>query len=159
MSITEQIDLLKELKLSKNSLQKQYRCGIIDYIGFTNELTLIKSKERKIKEDLLQRVHVGRGGKLREINYHEDRGRWETKMPDGKKRTARDKDILYDKILEWYGIMPRDNKLSHIFELAVKEKERTENNNPQTIAHHRADYKRFITKEFGNRKFSRVSQQ
>ena len=89
----------------------------------------------------------------------DSRNLWFTKMPDGSKLYAKDLDTLYDKLISWYGIIPVDaNKLSDIFGLAITEKERTDNNNSQTIEHYRADYKRFITEEFGNRDIQKISR-
>lgn len=152
------LDLLSDLQQEKNFILKQRKYGIISYIDSVNELEMISRKELKIKRSLVDKAHVGKNGEPRKISYMKNKELWYTKMPDGTKLYAKDIDSLYEKLFSWYHLMADEYTVKSVFLLAIREKERTENNNPNTIKHYRDDFMRFITEEFASRDIRKITK-
>ena len=136
--------LLHEIELQKISVQHQFKCGILDSVDATNELMMIRKKEAKIKEELVMHYHVSRDGKPRIISYVEGRELYTTFMPDRSRLSAKTREALIDKLMDYYGLTISDTSFETIFELALDEKRRTENSDSKTIEHYRDDFSRFI---------------
>ena len=156
--MTERIAVLKELHQQKLSIQKQLKCGIISYVDSANELQMIQRKEAKIKKDLVDEVHVTKTGAKRSISYNEAKGLWTTKMPDGTHVTGKSIESLYDNLFAKYGLLINEYTIRSVFELAIDEKARTENNNPQTIEHYHQDFKRYISDEFASKDIRSITK-
>ena len=69
----EKLNILRSLSAQKASVEKQLKCGIIDIVDATNELSMIDKKERKIIKDTVLATHVTRDGKPRKITYQESK--------------------------------------------------------------------------------------
>ena len=79
---SDKISILQSLSTQKASVEKQLRYGIIDIVDATNELSMIKQKERKIIKDTVLATHVTRDGKPRKITYQESKDLYYTLMPN-----------------------------------------------------------------------------
>lgn len=145
---TPEIQALHDFRAQKSSVANQLECGIINAVDAAVEIDMISKKERNTKEKLVQAVHVTKDGKSRTIKYQADRGLWCALMPDKKRITATTIDILYDKILEFYGVTLPEYSIGAIFERAIEEKESAGTTSPETHRRIRTDYKRFVDKKF-----------
>lgn len=150
--------LLDELNHQKHSVQKQLDCGIITYNEAANELDMINRKEQKIKKAMVDEIHVTKDGQPRKITYQEAKGLYYTITGDKKKIYASSLEGLYDKLFDWYNLVIESTSIKSIFEKALDEKARTENNNVSTIQHYNYDFDRFITEEFSDRDIREITK-
>lgn len=144
-------NLLKQLDEQKKSIHDQLEYGIIDSVDATKEMNMIKSKESKLKKQLVTEAHVTNKGEPRIIKYQESKNLWLTILPNGKRITAITEDSLYDKLFDWYGLSVKGVTISCLFKDALDEKRRTENVAQKTIERSTYSYSRFITDAFGKR--------
>lgn len=79
-------------------------------------------------------------------------------MPDKSKVYAKTEDGLYQKLLKAYGLALCDLTVNGVFEAALSEKNRTENDNEKTIAHYRFDFKRFIAPKMAKKDIRSISK-
>lgn len=146
------------------SLQNQLELGIISVVDATSEHDMIKSREFKIKKQLVDEVHITSNGKVRAIgtakpNRSYPDGSVYTKFAGGKTVRAKDIASLYDKL---YDIYFGDKKLqsatsvASIFESALQEKSLTENPKQGTLKRYRLDYNRFIDRDLAARDIASV---
>ncbi len=56
-----------------------------------------------------------------------------TILPDKKKIYGKTEEILIDKLFDYYGLAISDVSIAGVFELALAEKQTTQNVNPETI--------------------------
>ncbi len=154
----EKLNILRSLSAQKASVEKQLKCGIIDIVDATNELSMIDKKERKIIKDTVLATHVTRDGKPRKITYQESKDLYYTLMPDKEKIYAATLDGLYLKLFEAYGFKRRDTSLEGVFKAALELKANTENNSEQTISHYEYDFKRFISEELAHTDIAAVTK-
>ena len=147
----EAVLLLHELERQKKSVQKQFECGIINSIGVSEEIMNINKKEFALKEKLVNQAHVTSKGEPRTIKYSESKGLWKTVLAEKKELYGKSREILIEKLFDYYGLKLTDSSLKSIFELAIKEKHITENNNEGTISRYYSDFERYITPEFAQK--------
>ena len=122
----EAVLLLHELERQKKSVQKQFECGIINSIGVSEEIMNINKKEFALKEKLVNQAHVTSKGEPRTIKYSESKGLWKTVLAEKKELYGKSREILIEKLFDYYGLKLTDSSLKSIFELAIKEKHITE---------------------------------
>ena len=139
-------------------IYRQLKCGIFEYVDVALELELLKKRERKLIKKLVLDQHVTRDGKPRKIKYIREKGLWYTLMPDKSKLYAKTEDGLYEKLLVAYHIATFDLTIKGVFDAALAEKEKTENNNLYTISHFNYDFQRFITQDFAETNIQNVSK-
>lgn len=149
--------LLHELELQKVSIQNQFNCGILDSIDATSELMMITKKETKIKETLVMQYHISKDGTPRTISYLENRNLYTTFMPNRSRISAKTKEALIDKLMEYYNLTINDTSFKTVFELALDEKQRTENPDSKTIEHYKSTFKRFIDVSLANKDIRKIS--
>lgn len=152
------ITKLRQLEKLKKDILSCINHGTIDYAGAATQTEMIKNQELKLKQQLINTVHVTKWGIPRKIEYKESKDLWMTIMPDKSKVYAKTKLGLYDKLLDVYVLKICDTTINGVFEAAIDEKARTENNDESTISHYRYDYNRFITPEFGKRDVTKVTK-
>ncbi len=143
--MTESKIILSELSKQKISIHRQFKCGIISHVDATKELSMIEKKERKLIKQLVLETHVTKDGTPRKITYQESKGLWYTIMPDKSKVYATSEDKLYEKLFYAYNLSITDYSFAGIFKVALDEKNKTENNSPDTIKHYKSDFNRFIS--------------
>jgi len=146
-------------------LQNQQELGIISVVDATSEEDMIKSREFKIKKQLVDSVHITESGKPRAIgtakpskSYPE--GSVYTKFAGGKTIRARDVPSLYDKLYKIYfgdGVVQSKTSIANIFEQALEEKRLTENPKEGTLKRYRLDYNRFIKAELAKKDIAVIS--
>lgn len=149
--------LLHELDLQKISIQNQFNCGILNSIDATNELMMIRKKEAKIKEALVMQYHVSKDGTPRTISYIENRKLYTTFLPDRSRLSSKSKEALIDKLMIYYNLTIYDTSFKTVFNLALDEKARTENPNPNTIERSKQDFERFIDNSLAQRDIKKIS--
>lgn len=154
---TVSLKMLFDLNNQKKAVQEQLVHGIISFVDATNELNMITSKERKIKERLVQEAHVTEDSIPRKIKYLESKDLWQTIMPDKSRITAKTKDMLIDKLFDWYHLKIQSVTIKDLFDDALLEKKRTENVNPDTLYQNEKSYERFITEELGKRNITDIT--
>ena len=152
------LKLLHDFSLQKKSVQEQLEHGIINYVDATNELNMITSKERKIKEKLVLEVHITEDGIPRKLKYLEAKDLWQTIMPDKSRVTAKTKELLIEKLFDWYHLKIQSVTVKDLFEVALSLKKRTENVNPDTINQNQYAYNRCITEDFGKRNITTITK-
>lgn len=150
--ITAGTKAIQDLGIQTLSLQNQRQSGIISMVDATNEMAMIKSKELKIKKQLVDVVHVKSNGVLRSIGTHGPTGSYPngyvyTKLEGGKLIKAKDLDSLYSRLYEIYFGQDNSFSVNSVFEKALQEKMTEENPKSETIDRYRRDYKHFITEE------------
>lgn len=154
----EELQLLRELHRQKLLVERQLKCGIIGYVDATTECRLITQKEYKLMKKVVNEVHVTKDGKPRTISFQESKQLWQTKLPDGQKLYGKTIEAMYENLFKYYGLSLADSSLKAIFDRALDEKSRTENNNQSTIKHLRLDFKRFISKDFGKKNIKSITK-
>ena len=136
---------LEDIQQQRGLLQKQLDLGIISLVDATREFDMIKEKELLIKMKLVDEVHVCDDGSPRTIRTDAKTGNVFTKLKGGKLLKAKDLERMYDKLYSIYFGDYVQNSIDDIFELALREKESTENPKQGTVARYRTDYNRFIS--------------
>ena len=149
---------LQALNQTKKEINNLVKRGIINYADAASQLSMLKNQELKIKKQLVNKIHITKGGATRKIKYLESRGLWYTLMPDKSKLYAKTEEGLYDKLFNAYHLTISDFSVQGIFEAALSEKEKTENNNESTISHYRFDFDRFITQEFAEKDIRKITK-
>lgn len=154
----EYTELFRELEMQKTSLQKQLSLGIIDLVDAAEERDMIKKKEFAVKKQLVDKVHVTKGGRLRSITSHDatesyPEGYVYTKLEGGKLIKGKDIATLYDRLYDIYYGKGVDDRMSvlNIFNEALDEKSATENPKSNTVMRYRYDFDRFISDEMKKR--------
>ncbi len=150
--------VLHDLSSERASIQRQLECGIITAVDASMEEENIMTKERKIKEQLVLSAHITKSGTPRKIEYKEGKGLWMTILPNDKRLYAKTRDILIDKLFDYYGLCVADCTIKGIFELALNEKQATQNVNAGTIKRDRYQFERFISSEFACRDIRSISK-
>lgn len=149
--------ILRDFESQKISIQNQLACGILDVIDATREINMITKKEARIREALVMECHVSKNGTPRTISFVESRGVYTTFMPDRSRLSAKSKEALIDKLMDYYGLTINDTSFKSIFDLALDEKQRTENPDPKTIEDYEYAFKRFIDASFAKKDIRKVS--
>lgn len=161
--ISQNQKMINELMRQRLSLHSQYEAGIINSVDVTTELDLISKKERKLKEQLVERLHVTEKGVMRSIHHHEPTEKnpkdyYITKLANGTKIKGATYESLLNKLYIHYTDGLSDFSIGRIFKVALREKEVTENPDSKTIAKNESDFKRFITDDFAKRDIRYVSE-
>lgn len=143
--------LIHELEHQRVSVQKQFKCGILDSIGVSDELMRINKKEYALKEKLVSQVHVTSKGEPRTIKYSESKGLWKTVIPGKKEFFGKTREILIDKLFDYYGLRLRDSSVKSIFKMAIEEKKISDNSNEGTISRYYKDFDRYISPDFAEK--------
>ena len=132
--IKEQLNLLRSFQQYRDDLRLKIDCGIITADDATREELMITKKERELKKSLVEQVHIKNNGTPRKIEYKENTGLWKTLLPDKTPVTATTEDIIYDKLMTYYGLSITDYSLSALFKEAIVHKDKTEPVNPDTLS-------------------------
>lgn len=156
-------NIIYDLMRQRLSLQSQFEAGIINSVDVTTEIELITKKERKLKEQLVESMHVTEKGVMRSIHHHEPtkenpKDYYITKMADGTKIKGSTYESLLNKLYIHYTDGLSDFSIGRIFKVAIREKEVTENPNSKTIVKNKNDFKRFITDDFAKRDIRHVTE-
>ncbi len=144
----------KDLNLLKRQAQDTYTClmrGTIDYADAASQLSMHKKYEYQLKQKLIDEVHVTNNGTPRKIEYKETKGLWYTLMPDKHKLYGKTKEILLDKLMEYYGLTTLDFKMRTVFEQALDHKDRTESVDKKTLDHLEDTFNRFIDDDLASK--------
>ena len=152
------INILRDLQQQKKSIHNQLNHGIIDSVNAMTELELIEKKERNLIKQLVLNAHVTADGTPRKITYQESKGLYYTLLANKKKIYATSLDIMYDKLFTEYGLSITDYSFKAIFDLALIEKAKTRNRNPETIYHNQSEYNRFIDGELGKKDVRKITK-
>lgn len=146
----EIFDQFKELQILKQKVNNCVKRGTISHADVATQLLMLKNSEYQLKQKLIDEVHVTNNCTPRKIEYKESKGLWYTMLPDKHKLYGKTKEILLDKLMEYYGLTTLDFKMKTIFEQALEHKDRTEAVDGETLYHLRASFDRFIDEEFSN---------
>ena len=150
--------LIYSLQENKNNVKKEFKCGIISRADMLEEIDMINKKELSLKRKLVAQVHVKKNGAPKSIRYEESRDLWVTKVTGDLRIHARTEEALLDKLLEYYDYHLMSYTIDHIFELALANKEQTENCSKLTIQRLRDDYNRFIFEDFRDKDIRKISK-
>lgn len=151
--------ILRDFEAQKRSIQNQLACGILNMIDATHEIDMINKKESKIREALVMEYHVSKNGTPRTISYIEERCLFTTFMPDRSRLSAKTKEALIDKLMDYYGLTINDTSFKSIFDIALKEKATTENPDSKTIEDYEYAFKRFIDDSFAKKDIRKISDK
>ncbi|MBQ7505850.1 MAG: tyrosine-type recombinase/integrase [Lachnospiraceae bacterium] len=154
----ETISSLRQLQQLKQTLQMYSKRGIISEADAASQILMTEKQEQKLVKQLINQVHVTNGGVPRRIKYVETKGLWYTQMADKSKIYAKTEDGLYRKLFTVYGLTVCDTSIRGVFESALAEKSRTENNNESTIKRYRYSFDRFISKEMAGKDIRNISK-
>ncbi len=152
------ITSIRQINKLQMDIYRCVSCGTINLTDASGQIEMLNKKELELKEQLVNKVHVKKGGKPRKIIYNELSGLWNTLMPDKKRICAKTLPRLYDKLLKEYGLSILETTIKGVFEASLNEKARTENNDEATITRYQYSYDRFITDEFGNLDITKVTK-
>ena len=137
-------------------MQKQIDLGIISMVDAAEEIAMIKEKEFKIKKQLVDAVHASAISKHGATKGYQN-GYYYTRLDSRKQLKAKDLASLYDKLYQiYYSTQYKPKSIGAIFEMAIKEKEDTENPKQATIARLKHDYCRYISDELATKNISEV---
>ena len=161
--LTSSIQALQALQFQRVSLQNQLQSGIINLVDATIEMAMIKSKELKIKMQLVNVVHVKSNGKPRSIKTHGPTSSYPdgyvyTKLEGGKLIKAKDLDYLYSRLYEIYFGNDHSFSMKNIFEKALEEKAQEENPKTETIDKYQRDFKFFISDDLSEKDIRELSE-
>jgi integrase len=153
------LEIMIDVKKLLAQLQKLEMYDTIDMDTDAALIAMLKEKEYKLKQQLIDTVHVTKDGTPRKIEYKETKGLWQTIMPDKSKLTGKTKEILLDKLMVKYGLSlaENDRTVRAVFEKALKHKERTEAVNPETLDRLRLDFARFIDDELAKKDIRKIT--
>lgn len=157
MSLLNYQSLLRDIESQKSTFHQLLKYDIIDSIDVTNELIMIRKKEAKIKEALVMQYHITKNGIPRTISYIENRQIYTTFMEDRSRISAKTKEALIDKLMTYYGLTINDTSFKNIFDLALDQKQRTENPDSKTIEHYKSNFKRFIDDSLSQKDIRKIS--
>lgn len=138
------LDSIRKIEQLKCDIAICFNCGTIMDADTAFQIEMLNKQQLKLKQQLIETVHITKDGTQRKIEYKESKGLWMTMMPDKSKVYGKTKEIVIDKLMEKYGLSIRDYSLTTIFEEAIAHKDRTESVNPETLYHLQATFKRFI---------------
>ena len=146
------INTLKDLLLSSNTVNMNMADTIQD---MTNQL-IFKQKEQAVIQ-----MHGGTFNPRNIIKNGKPAVVYRVKY-QGRQIEAMDYHTFIDRVAQAYGItgegqVKEDLSISHIFELALKEKEETENSSSNTIRKYKNDFKRYISDELCSRQITEVT--
>ena len=149
-NIQQLLEQLKQIRNLDDNLNSCHRYGTISNADAATQLLMLKRNEYQIKQKLIDEVHVTNNGTPRKIEYKENKCLWYTMMPDKRKLYGKTREILLDKLMEYYGLATLDFKMKTVFEQALDHKDRTEAVDAETLYHLRASFGRFIDEELCN---------
>jgi len=154
-TVLNEIRLLKE---EKKNVIEQKKCGILSDTDTAKQMEMIRKKEIKAKEKLVNSVHVTNDGMPRKIKYMESQKLYRTKMADGSYLSGKSEEILIEKLFQYYALSLMDTSMKGIFDVAIKIKAKTENCNQKTIEHNRSNFNRFISNDFAKRDITSITK-
>lgn len=137
---------IKKLHIAKSILTPP-RGGIIDASGVAliNDMT---RQERSLKKEYVLQRHVTPEGTPRQIKPPTGTiNGWSTRVEGKKRIKAKTYDLLIDKLFEIYSDGCLNMSFQNVFEMALQQKAELCSENTETK--YKADYKRFITEDFG----------
>ena len=140
--------LIDNFNSRKKELVEEFKCGIISRADMLGEMDMINSKTIKAKRALVAQVHVKGNGTPKSIRYEEARGLWVTKVNSEVRLHSKTEEGLLDKLLEYYDCYLMSYSIEHVFELAIENKQKTENCNKLTIQRYWDSFNRFIDDDF-----------
>lgn len=138
----------------KRELKEQVADGIISLADAEEEMKRIKEKEFRLKKKIVDDIHVTRNGKPRAISPGNPtssypNGYYYTRLSgNGQPVKRQTLEELYDYLYEYYFGSVELYSIGKVFELALSEKENSENSEKDTIRRYRVDVNRFFTPEF-----------
>ena len=138
------LDSIRKIEQLKCDIAICFNCGTIMDADTAFQIEMLNKQQLKLKQQLIETVHITKDGTQRKIEYKESKGLWMTMMPDKSKIYGKTKEVVIDKLMEKYGLSIRDYSLTTIFDEAIAHKDRTESVNPETLYHLQATFKRFI---------------
>ena len=141
---------LKQILDLQHKLKSCMKYDTIGYADAASQITMLKKGEYQLKQKLIDEVHVTNNGTPRKIEYKESKGLWYTMLPDKHKLYGKSKEILLDKLMEYYGLTMLDFKMKTVFEQALDHKDRTESVDAETLYHLRSSFDRFIDEKLAN---------
>ncbi len=144
------IKSIKDIEIIKKNLLTLIDHDTISYADAFGQIEMLNKQEFKLKQQLINQVHITKGGVLRKIVYDKSAGLWMTLMPDKSKIRAKTEEGLYDKLLKAYGLYVTDLKFETIFNQAIEHKDRTEAVNEDTLNYLKSTFRRFIDKGLAN---------
>ena len=150
-------DALAEIDRQKENLQNMCDLGILHMVDATKESEMISAKELIIKTKLVDEAHVTKDGKPRTIRVDAKTGDVYTKLQGGRLVKAKSIDKMYIKLYEIYYGDSTGYTVEKIFELALKEKETTENLKQGTVKKYETDYKRFVSPQLSQKNIASIT--
>lgn len=141
---------LRDIEIEKLSLNEAISDGIISMADAEEEKRMISRKEFKLKKQAVDKIHVKSNGEPRTIGTHGPtpsypNGYVYTRLPgeNSPKKAATITD-LYNKLYLHYFGRDLNQSIRHIFELALAEKQRTDNVSSNTVYKYKHDFDRFF---------------
>lgn len=150
MSVDTILLSIREIEQAKSCIAKLAVCDTMTVADTAFQIEMLNKQQLKLKKELIDEVHVTKEGTPRKIEYKESKGLWMTIMPDKSKVYGKTKEVVLDKLMEYYGLSLVNLTLQEVFEEALSHKDRTEAVNQETLYHLRSTYKRFISPELSN---------
>lgn len=138
------LDSIRKIEQLKCDIAICFNCGTIIDADTAFQIEMLNKQQLKLKQQLINEVHITKDGTQRKIEYKESKGLWMTMMSDKSKVYGKTKEIVIDKLMEKYGLSLRDYSFKTVFEEAIAHKDRTEAVNPETLYHLQATFNRFI---------------
>lgn len=157
------LQLLRELEHQKSSLHSQMQLGIITIDGAKEELSMLDTKTKKLKEDFVLQNHVTASGTKRSISFHpataaNPKEYYVTKLQNGNKVKAVTYEGLINKLFSIYAEGLYDFSFKAVFTAALREKAATENPSQKTLIKNEADFKRMISERFAKNDIRQITE-
>ena len=150
IEVQQFLEQLKQIRALEDNLNSCVMCATISHADAAPQLLMLKSSEYQLKQKLIDEVHVKNSGTTRKIEYKESKCLWYTMMPDKRKLYGKTREILLDKLMDYYGLTMLDFKMKTVFEQALDHKDKTEAVDGETLYHLKASFDRFIDEKLAN---------
>ncbi len=151
------LEQLSVLNQQRRNVIARKNCGILSTADTLCELQMISKKEKTVIRDIVAEKHVKNNGEPRNIAYDESKQLYYTLMPGKIRIYAKTEEMLYQRILEWYNIIPTASTFEKVFEAALADKQ-NEVISYKTFKKYKTNYKRFITDDLAKRNIKEITK-
>lgn len=142
------------------NLQEEVLCGMIDNQTAKAKVEILRKEIKEKKLKVIEEVHRGKRGNLLSMgSYNEKRGLYFVKCADDKIISAKDEDGLLDALMKHYGLSLDSPLVKDIFDRAVARYAQRHPDKDRTVSNFGYDYKRYISKEFGEKDIRKVTTE
>lgn len=156
MKTQELLEAIRTINKCERMLSTKVDSGIISDDDATRERDMLTRKEKDLIKQLIEQVHIKADGTPRKIEYKENINLWKTLLPDKTSVTGKTIDVVYEKLLEHYGLSVHDYSFKTVYFIALDEKVYVKNKNLDAITQYNSYFRLYITQDLQKKDIRKI---